>query len=52
MKENRLQGHDTAYDPNSTTGLERNDYTYEDADNAINQPKLELRFMIGVAYGL
>ncbi len=52
MKENRLQGHDTAYDPNGTTGLERNDYTYEDADNAINQPKLELKLMIGFTYGL
>ncbi len=52
MKENRLHGHDTAYDPNGTTGLERDTYTYADADNAINQPKLELRFMIGIAYKL
>ena len=45
-----LQGHDTMYSPDATTGNERDDYTYEDADAAINQPKLELALMLGVRY--
>ena len=52
MQESDLQGHDTSYSPDGVTGNERNDYTYEDADKAINQPKLEFRFMLGLKYNL
>lgn len=46
----QLKGHDTAYSPDGEDVNPRNDYTYTDADEAINQPSLELRFMIGVNY--
>ena len=52
MKQGILEGHDTSYSPNGSTGNERDTYTYEDADHAINQPKLELNLMIGFTYGL
>jgi hypothetical protein len=45
-----LQGHDTAYRPDDDHVNPRKDYGYEEADEAINQPELELRLMAGVAY--
>ena len=46
-----LKGHDTAYSPDGDNVNPREDYTYDDADNAVNQPKLLGRFMIGINYG-
>jgi hypothetical protein len=50
--EAKLQGHDTAYDPDGDDVNPREDYTYEDADDAIEQPKHEWRAMMGVRFGL
>jgi len=45
-----IKGHDTAYSPDGETGNERNDYTFEDADEAIDQPDLEMQLLIGLKY--
>jgi len=45
-----LKGHDTSYNPNRETGKERDDYTFADADEAINQPKLEMKLLLGLKY--
>lgn len=45
-----LMGHDTAYRPDGDDINPREDYEYRDADNAINQPKLEPLLMLGVTY--
>jgi hypothetical protein len=45
-----LSGHDTSYAPNGEKVNPREDYEYQDADEAINQPKLELRLMLGFSY--
>lgn len=45
-----LSGHDTSYSPDGDHVNSRNDFTYEDADDAIEQPTRQLRFMIGVSY--
>ncbi|MDH3197082.1 MAG: hypothetical protein OEO21_02475 [Candidatus Krumholzibacteria bacterium] len=45
-----LTGHDTAYSPDGEHVNARAEYSYADADDAINQPSLEFRFMIGVNY--
>ncbi|RMG20659.1 MAG: hypothetical protein D6732_28525 [Methanobacteriota archaeon] len=47
-----LQGHDTVYAPDGENINSRNDYTYSDADAAINQPGLEFRLMLGLQYHL
>ena len=47
----QLYGHDTSYSTNGEDVNPRNNYTFDDADNAINQPKLQPRIMIGVNYG-
>ena len=49
---NTLKGHDTSYSPDGDNINPRQDYTYSDADNAINQSKIELRFMGGFNYKL
>ncbi len=46
-----IYGHDTSYSPDGQDVNPRNDYTFNDADNAINQPKLQPRAMIGINYG-
>jgi hypothetical protein len=46
---NNLAGHDTQYAPDGQDINPRN-YTYSDADNAINQPKIEFRIMTGIDY--
>lgn len=46
-----LYGHDTSYSANGEIINGRNNYTFDDADNAINQPKLQPRLMIGMNYG-
>jgi hypothetical protein len=45
-----LQGHDTSYSPDGETVNGREDYQFEDADKAINQPYVVPRAMIGVNY--
>ena len=45
-----LEGHDAAYKANGEMINQREDYTYEDADRAINQPKLQPKLLIGMNY--
>jgi hypothetical protein len=47
--DNNLAGHDTEYSPNGED-INPRDYTYDDADEAINQPALEFRLMTGINY--
>jgi hypothetical protein len=48
----QIGGHDSAYNPDGTDVSGREDYTYQDADDAINQPKYEFRFLVGLNFGL
>ena len=45
-----LAGHDAAYSPDGTIVNQRENYTYADADRAINQPKIEPKILVGVNY--
>lgn len=45
-----LTGHDTSYSPDGENVNPRKDFTYKDADKAINQPKWVPRMMVGLAY--
>ena len=45
-----LSGHDTYYRPNGDDLHAKEDYTYDDADEAIAQPDVEARLMFGVTY--
>jgi hypothetical protein len=45
-----LEGHDTSYSPDGQNINSRRGYTYYDADQAINQPKLVVRALIGFNY--
>ncbi len=45
-----LDGHDTSYSPDGTSINPTHNYTYANADQAINQPKIVLRTMIGFNY--
>jgi hypothetical protein len=47
----RLEGHDTAYEPDGDDVNPREDYTYDDADAAINQPKTEWFGLVGLRLG-
>ena len=47
-----LKGHDTSYSPNGEDVNPREDYSFSDADRAINQPGNELYVMIGFTYQL
>ena len=47
---NTLTGHDTAYSPDGENVNPRRDYTYDTANEAVNQPDLELILMIGLNY--
>lgn len=48
--ESRLKGHDTSYSPDGDDVNPRENYSYSDADDAVNQPKLLARFMFGINY--
>lgn len=48
----QIGGHDSAYNPDGTDVSGREDYAYQDADEAINQPKYEFRFLVGLSFGL
>jgi hypothetical protein len=45
-----LSGHDTSYSSDGENINARNDYKFEDANEAINQPRLRLNIMMGIAY--
>ncbi len=45
-----LTGHDTSYSPDGENVNPRRDYTYDTADDAIDQPKFEVIFLIGINY--
>jgi hypothetical protein len=45
-----LSGHDTRYNPDGENVNARNDYTFDDADNAINNPTFQLRLLVGLNY--
>jgi hypothetical protein len=45
-----LYGHDTSYGPDGENVNDRKDFTFEDADNAVNQPKHNLKAMVGLGY--
>lgn len=47
---NTLQGHDTSYSPDGETVNGHHEYTYDDADAAINQPKFQPTALIGISY--
>ena len=47
-----LYGHDTSYSPDGEAVNPREDYTYKDADKAVNQPGLEFKLMAGISYRL
>jgi len=47
-----LYAHGTSYSPDGEHVEARNDYEYKDADQAINQPKLNFRLTIGLGYRL
>ena len=46
--EDSLSGHDTTYSPGGGNVNPRRDYTFEDADAAIKQPKVVPRLMVGI----
>lgn len=45
-----ISGHDTYYRPNGDDLHAIDDYTYKDADAAMNQPELAMRVMFGIGY--
>ena len=45
-----IEGHDTSYGPDGVIINGRRNYTYTDADNAINQPKFVVKAMMGLNY--
>jgi hypothetical protein len=47
---NTLSGHDTSYSPDGEHVNAREDYGFNEADNAINQPKFQFRIMMGINY--
>lgn len=48
----QLRGHDTVYSPGGESVNPREDYTYDDADKAVHQPKLRPTLLLGVSYRL
>jgi hypothetical protein len=45
-----LNGHDTSYSPDNENVNDRQGFTFQDADDAINQPKHNLKAMVGLSY--
>lgn len=45
-----LYGHDTSYSPDNENVNDRENFTFQDADDAINQPKHSLKAMVGLNY--
>ncbi len=48
--QSKLVGHDTAYSPDGININPRQGYSYKDADEAVNQPKYQFRFMGGLNF--
>jgi hypothetical protein len=48
----RLSGHDTSYSPDGDDVNPRKDYTYNDADEAVDQPTLRPVALVGFSYRL
>lgn len=48
----RLTGHDTSYSPDGDNVNPRKDYTYSDADAAVNQPVIRPVALLGFSYRL
>lgn len=48
--QSEIYGHDTSYSPDGENVNPREDFSYADADDAIDQPKLQLRILAGVVY--
>jgi hypothetical protein len=48
----RLTGHDTSYSPDGDNVNPRKDYTYSDADDAVDQPVVRPIALIGFSYRL
>ncbi|MBT8397792.1 MAG: hypothetical protein KJN92_12550 [Gemmatimonadetes bacterium] len=48
----RLSGHDTSYSPDGDDVNPRKDYTYNDADDAVDQPILRPVALLGFSYRL
>lgn len=48
--QSKLVGHDTAYSPDGQNVNPRRDYSFKDADDAVNQPKYEFRIMGGLNF--
>ena len=48
----RLTGHDTSYSPDGDNVNPRKDYTYSDADAAVEQPTWRPVVLVGVSYRL
>jgi hypothetical protein len=47
-----LYGHDTSYSPGGETVNGKHEYTFSDADAAINQPKWQPSLLLGITVGL
>lgn len=45
-----LYGHDTSYSPDNENVNPRKNFSFKDADDAINQPKHNLKAMFGLSY--
>ena len=43
-----IEGHDAEYNPDNQNVNSRENYTYQDAKTAINQPSLQFRALVGV----
>ena len=50
--DSEIGGHDTFYNPDGTDISGRLDYTYDDADEAIDQPNYVIRLMVGLCFSL
>ena len=49
---NILYGHDTSYSPENENVNPREDYNFEDADEVVNQPKAQIKALMGFRYNL
>ncbi|MBK7256740.1 MAG: hypothetical protein IPI01_02740 [Ignavibacteriae bacterium] len=47
-----LTGHDTSYGPDGDNVNDREGFTFREADSAVNQPKIQPMFMVGLSFRL
>jgi hypothetical protein len=50
--DSRLEGHDTSYSPDNDNVNPHEDYQWQDADDAINQPSVEIVGLVGLRWRL